>query len=77
MKLDNERVWKDVLESVQVNVSPAIYKTWFTQTKLTKLEKIEGGVIAAEVGCATNYVKDFIENRYFGIPGFVLHDFEK
>jgi len=67
MKLDNERVWKDVLESVQVNVSPAIYKTWFTQTKLTKLEKVEGGVIAAEVGCATNYVKDFIENRYFGI----------
>ena len=31
--------WKEVLETVKVSVSPAIFKTWFSKTYLDELTK--------------------------------------
>lgn len=59
-------VWKDVLESIKVSVSPAIYNTWFLQTHLISFKKNEKRG-AVEVGCNSPYVKSTIESRYFGL----------
>jgi chromosomal replication initiator protein len=64
--LSKEKIWNEVLESIKVTASPAIFKTWLAQTHLSSLRKI-GSRYQAEIGCGTIYVKDTIERRYFGL----------
>lgn len=65
--LNKNTVWKEVLESTKVTVSPAIFSTWFSQTHLSKLEKINNKRYVAQVGCSSSFVKTTIESRYFGL----------
>jgi len=65
--LDKDKVWSEVTESLRVDVSPAIYKTWISQTHLISLRKIDKKRYIAEIGCASSYVKDTMEKRYFGL----------
>ncbi|MCL4382819.1 chromosomal replication initiator protein DnaA [Patescibacteria group bacterium] len=62
----NTIIWKSVLESIKISVSPAIYSTWFSQTHLSSLKK-EGERSVANIGCSSPFVKATIENRYFGL----------
>lgn len=64
--LDSKTTWKDVLESIRVSVSPAIFSTWFSQTHLSALKDL-GERISAEVGTASPFSKATLENRYFGL----------
>lgn len=63
---DKTKVWKSVLDTIKVSVSPAIYSTWFTGTSLAKLEKGKTR-ISAEVSCTSSFVRTTIESRYFGL----------
>lgn len=64
--LNLNSVWNDVLESIKVSVSPAIFNTWFLQTHMVGFEKTENrGMV--KVGCNSLYVKSTIESRYFGL----------
>jgi hypothetical protein len=58
--LDKKLIWKQVLESIKVSVSPANFTTWFAQTHLVKLEKNNGRYIA-EVGFNSSFVKITLE----------------
>ena len=49
-----------------MSVSPAIFSTWFSQTHLTKLQKVNNRYIA-HVGCSSSFVKTTVESRYFGL----------
>ena len=64
--IDNKKVWHEVLESLKVSVSPANFTTWFKQTHLVDIKK-ENERFVAEVGCASSFIKNTIENRYFGL----------
>jgi chromosomal replication initiator protein len=64
--VDTKKIWHDVLESIKVSVSPANFTTWFKQTHLSSL-KNDQGRFTAEVGCASSFVKNTIETRYFGL----------
>ena len=63
---ENKKLWRDVLESVRVSVSPAIFSTWFSQTHLVELSK-QKKRYAVSVGCSSSFVKTTIEGRYFGL----------
>lgn len=63
---EKKQIWHDVLESIKVSVSPAIFTTWFAQTHLSNLKKNEKRYIA-EIGCTSTFVKTTIESRYFGL----------
>lgn len=63
---DTQQIWKEVLESIKVSVSPAMYSTWFVQTHLATLRKA-GDRYFAEVGCKSSFVKETVESRYFGL----------
>ncbi len=65
-KFDNKALWNDILESIKVSVSPAIFSTWFSQTHLSNLEK-NGDRYVAKIGCSSSFVKKTIEGRYFGL----------
>jgi chromosomal replication initiator protein len=64
--IDKKNTWNNVLESIKVLVSSAIFSTWFSQTHLSEIEK-NGERFIAKVGCASSFVKATIESRYFGI----------
>lgn len=59
-------LWHEVLESIRVSVSPAIFSTWFSQTHLAGCKKANGRILA-EIGCSSSFVKTTIESRYFGL----------
>lgn len=63
---DNKNLWREVLESVKVSVSPAIFSTWFSQTHLVELTK-QNKRYSASIGCGSSFVKSTIEGRYFGL----------
>lgn len=65
-QIDQKVVWHNVLESIKVSVSPAIFKTWFSQTHLASVDKSTDRIIAT-VGCNSSFVKTTIESRYFGL----------
>lgn len=64
--MDKEKVWKKILESIRVSVSPAIFSTWFSQTHLDSLKKSKNKHIA-QIGCSSSFVKSTIEGRYYGL----------
>lgn len=63
---DKKTVWNEVLGSIKVSVSDAIFSTWFSQTHLASLKKTNKRYLA-EVGCSSSFVKTTIESRYFGL----------
>lgn len=63
---DKSKTWHDILESLRVSVSPAIFSTWFSQTHLVSIKKLQERAIV-EIGCNSPYVKTTIETRYFGL----------
>jgi len=61
-----EQIWQDCLGDIKVSVSPAIFSTWFSQTYITNLNQKEDRVVV-EIGCPSSFVKNTIENRYYGL----------
>ncbi|OGM20110.1 chromosomal replication initiator protein DnaA [Candidatus Woesebacteria bacterium RIFCSPHIGHO2_01_FULL_38_9b] len=66
MEFDNKKIWHDILESIKVSVSPAIFTTWFAQTYIADIQKGDDRLLV-EVGCASTFVKTTIETRYYGL----------
>jgi chromosomal replication initiator protein len=64
--IDKKNIWNEVLESIKVSVSDAIFSTWFSQTHLHTLNKV-GKRYVAEIGCPSPFIKTTIEGRYFGL----------
>ena len=64
--MDKKVTWKDTLEIVKLSVSPAIFKTWFSQTHIANVQDV-GERIVIEIGCPTSFAKNTIESRYFGL----------
>lgn len=66
MKMDKEKIWQDCLRSIKVSVSLASFNTWFAQTFVIQIiEKNERLIF--EIGCPSSFVKNTIEERYYGL----------
>lgn len=63
---DLKSIWHDVLESIRVSVSQAIFTTWFIHTHLAELTD-NNGRFAAQIGCNSGFTKQTIEGRYYGL----------
>lgn len=64
MEPDKETFWKDILATLKISVSDAIFSTWFKQTQLTNIKR-SGDEFLVEIGCDSSYVKNYLEERYF------------
>lgn len=64
--MEKRKIWKKILESIKVSVSPAIFSTWFSHTHLDELKKEKNKYIV-HIGCSSSFVKTTIESRYFGM----------
>lgn len=65
-KYQKDQLWQDCLNNIKVSVSSAIFTTWFSQTHISKIDKRNDRIVV-EIGCPSSFVKNTIENRYFGL----------
>ncbi len=54
-----QELWKATLADLQLQVSPANYVTWFTNTKITSLK--DGEVV---ISVPSGFTKEWLENKY-------------
>ncbi|OGM31346.1 chromosomal replication initiator protein DnaA [Candidatus Woesebacteria bacterium RIFCSPHIGHO2_01_FULL_44_10] len=66
-KINKDDLWRDVLESIRVSVSSAIFSTWISQTHLASIRKTTKNRYLAEIGCISTFIKSTLETRYFGL----------
>lgn len=66
MNYEYDKLWKDTLEILQISVSEATYKTYLSHTHLVDLKET-GDRIIAQIGCESFFVKQIVEQRYFGL----------
>jgi len=65
-KLNKDQLWHETLESIKVAVSSPIFTTWFSRTHLVSLTSNNKRFLV-EVGCPSLFIKNTIENRYYGL----------
>ncbi len=64
--MDKKTLWQTVLENLKVSLSSANFATWFSQTFITQNKKIDKDRQIVEIGCPSSFVRDTVENRYYG-----------
>ena len=65
--MDKEKLWQTVLENLKINLSPASFTTWFTNTHITKIQSLDQDRQIIEIGCPNPFAQSTIENRYYGL----------
>lgn len=65
--MDKDRLWKAVLENLQLSISPANFGTWFSKTFISSLRQVDDSRAIVEIGCPSSFVANTIENRYYGL----------
>lgn len=66
-KMNNEIIWKDVLEEIKLSVSRAIFQTLFQKTQLVSLDNN-----IATIGCPSGYIQGLVESRYYSLLKDIL-----
>ncbi|HUW21196.1 MAG TPA: chromosomal replication initiator protein DnaA [Candidatus Bathyarchaeia archaeon] len=64
--MDKVILWQTVIETLKINLSPANFSTWFPKTFIDNLKEIDSDHQIAEIACPSSFIRDAIENRYFG-----------
>jgi chromosomal replication initiator protein len=57
--MTNEETWNSILAQIQLNVSPAIFTTWF---KSTSIVSVENGEVT--VAAPSSFAKEWLEQKY-------------
>jgi chromosomal replication initiator protein len=57
--MTNEEIWQSILAQTQLNVSPAIFTTWFKSTKIVSIKDGE-----AVIGVPNTFAKEWLEQKY-------------
>lgn len=70
--MTNETIWRSILAQVQLNVSPAMFATWFKSTKIISIENGE-----AVVGAPNCLAKEWLEQKYRKQMIAFLREFDK
>lgn len=62
---DVEKIWAGILAAMRVGVSGPAYGTYIRPTRLVEI-KNEAGRLICTVGCTSGFVRDMLEQRYWG-----------
>ncbi|MFC1789889.1 chromosomal replication initiator protein DnaA [Patescibacteria group bacterium] len=64
--MDKITIWKTVVETLRINLSSANFSTWFPQTYIQKIKPLSSDRQVVEIACPSAFIRDTIENRYYG-----------
>ncbi len=70
--MTSEELWQAVLASVQLNISPANFATWFKDTEITSFK--DGGII---ISVPNSFAKEWLEQKYNKIIFKNLHELDQ
>ncbi len=63
--MDKQKLWKSVLEELQISLSKASFSAWFAQTQILDLKNGEkNSHQKIEIGVPNPFVKETIKNKY-------------
>lgn len=65
--MDKTRVWSAVLEDLKINLSSASFSTWFPHTFVVEFSVVDQARQICKIGCPNPFVRDTVENRYYGL----------
>lgn len=65
--MDKNKLWQTVLENLKLSLSSANFATWFPQTFINKAKKVDKNHQIIEIASPSVFIKDTIENRYYGL----------
>jgi chromosomal replication initiator protein len=65
--MDKNKIWQTVLENLKITLSSASFNTWFPQTFIVNIKEVDKDHQIAEIGCPNPFVRNTIENRYYGL----------
>lgn len=66
MEKNLEATWKSVLAALKLSVSEGIYNTYIKPTSLIQITSVGEKRLLCEVGCPSAFIKDTVEQRYWG-----------
>lgn len=64
--MDEKTTWKTVLEALKASVSTANFNTWLAQTFIVASKALPQDRLQIEIGCPNAFIRDAVENRYWG-----------
>ena len=65
--MNQETIWKLVLDNLKLSLSTANFSTWFSQTFITQIKPIDENRQICEIGCSSSFIANTIENRYYAL----------
>jgi len=64
--MNKKDLWQAVLTELQLTLSKPTFSSWFVKTQILNINKITKDRQIVEIGVANPFVKNTIEERYFG-----------
>lgn len=65
--MDKDKLWQTVLENLKLSLSSANFATWFPQTFINEIKEVDKNHQIIEIASPSTFVRDTIENRYYGL----------
>ncbi|MCJ7792754.1 MAG: chromosomal replication initiator protein DnaA [Candidatus Marinimicrobia bacterium] len=65
--MDKDKLWQTVLENLKLTLSSANFGTWFPQTFINQIKPVDQKHQIVEIATPSTFIKDTIENRYYGL----------
>ncbi len=70
--MDKIKLWQAVLGNLKITLSSANFATWFPQTFINKIKEVDKNHQIVEIASSSPFIKDTIENRYYGLIKDIL-----
>lgn len=70
MELDTKQLWENALTNIELSISPASFKMWFSETHIVRIEE---GVLV--VGVPNQLTKDWLAEKFDKLILKVVRDF--
>ena len=65
--MEKDKLWQTVLENLKLTLSSANFATWFPQTFINKVKEVNKKHQIIEIASPSSFIRDTIENRYYGL----------
>lgn len=64
--MNDERVWKTIMEDLQVTVSPGMFTGWIKPLRLTHIQEVGDDRLILEIETPSHFHQNFVEKRFYG-----------
>jgi chromosomal replication initiator protein len=67
-------LWAAILSQLQLEISPAAFRTWFSNSQLGSVDFIDSNTNQVQIICNSNFSREQLEKRYFNLISRALNE---